>query len=81
MRHERWFEVVITVLTAEGLEPARTGRIDPRLLVAVRQLDRQPLVKPIVDTALARSVGVSVSHPARGCGASVWRFENEKASP
>lgn len=57
----RWFEVVITVLTAEGLKPARTGRIDPRLLAAVRQLDRQPLAKPIAETDLARSVGVSVS--------------------
>jgi AraC-like DNA-binding protein len=57
----RWFETVIVVLTSEGLEPAHMGKIDDRLRLAVRQLDRQPLASPVNEAALARAVGLSVS--------------------
>lgn len=57
----RWFETVILILTSEGLVPAHMGKIDDRLLSAVRQLDRQPLAAPVKETTLARAVGLSVS--------------------
>ena len=57
----RWLETAITVLTGEGVVPAHMGKIDDRLLSAVRQLERQPLASPVSETALARSVGLSVS--------------------
>jgi AraC-like DNA-binding protein len=57
----RWLETVITVLTEEGLIPAHMGKIDDRLLSAVRRLERQSLASPVNETTLARSVGLSVS--------------------
>ena len=57
----RWLETAITVLTGEGVVPAHRGKIDGRLLSAVRQLERQPLASPVSETTLARSVGLSVS--------------------
>lgn len=57
----RWFETVVAVLANTGMVPAQMGRIDERLLAAVRRLDRQPLATPIDETTLARFVGLSVS--------------------
>lgn len=57
----RWLEMAITVLTDEGVVPAHMGKIDGRLLSAVRQLERQPLASSVNETTLARSVGLSVS--------------------
>jgi AraC-like DNA-binding protein len=57
----RWFETVVAVLMEAGLKPAPMGRLDARLLVAVRRLDRQPLAAPVKEAVLAREAGVSVS--------------------
>ena len=56
-----WFETVVKVLTTHGIEPSGMGKIDPRLLRAVRHLDRQPLATPMAETTLATSVNLSVS--------------------
>ena len=56
-----WFEAVVNVLTAHDVEPSRMGKIDPRLLAAVRRLDRRPLATPMAETELATSVHLSVS--------------------
>jgi AraC-like DNA-binding protein len=57
----RWLETAITVLTGEGVVPAHMGKIDGRLLSAVRRLERQSLASPVSESTLARSVGLSVS--------------------
>jgi AraC-like DNA-binding protein len=57
----RWFETAVSVLAAQGLVPAHTGKIDDRLRSAVRRLDHQPLAASMNETTLARAVGLSVS--------------------
>jgi len=60
-----WFEAVVGVFGRHGILPARMGRIDPRLLQAVRRLDRQPLSEPISERDLAALAGLSVSQMNR----------------
>lgn len=57
----RWIETVVVTLTHEGVMPSRMGTIDPRLLDAVRRLDRQPLAEPMAEGRLAEMVGLSVT--------------------
>lgn len=57
----RWFETVVAVLTAQGVEPSRMGKIDPRLSRAVRSLDRRALSTPISETEVAVTANLSVS--------------------
>ncbi|MDB6095200.1 MAG: AraC family transcriptional regulator [Verrucomicrobia bacterium] len=57
----RWIETVVVVLTREGVMPSHMGRIDPRLLDAMRRLDGQPLSQPMAENTLARAVGLSVT--------------------
>lgn len=56
-----WFETAVGILAGAGMVPAQMGRIDERLLAAVRRLDRQSLASFIDETTLARFVGLSVS--------------------
>jgi len=58
----RWIETVVMTLTQEGVTPSHMGKIDPRLLDAVRRLDRQPLTEPMAERRLAAAVGMSVTH-------------------
>ena len=57
----RWIEIVVATLTREGVVPSHMGRIDPRLLEAVRRLDHQPLAEPMAERKLATVVGLSVT--------------------
>lgn len=57
----RWIECAVTALTRQGLTPSHMGKIDPRLLDAVRRLDRQPLAEPMAEGKLANLVGLSVT--------------------
>lgn len=56
-----WLEEVIYVLLANGLVPSRMGKVDPRLLNAVRVLDGHALSTPPRQGDLASAVGLSVS--------------------
>jgi AraC-like DNA-binding protein len=61
----RWLEVVVNALTAHGITPSRMGRIDPRLLNAIRIIDRRAISAPFGERALAREVGLSLSQLER----------------
>jgi AraC-like DNA-binding protein len=61
----RWLDAAVAALTAQGLVPSRMGRIDPRLLKAVRALERRVLPAPFAERELAKEVGLSVSQFAR----------------
>lgn len=61
----RWLDVSVEALTAQGLTPARMGRIDTRLLKAVRIIERKGLATTISERALAEEVGLSISQLAR----------------
>lgn len=56
----QWLEITIEVFLSNGLVPSRMGKIDPRLLRAVRALDRQAVSTPLREPQLARAVGLSV---------------------
>lgn len=60
-RYAIWFETVVTLLGRGGVEPTRMGRIDSRLLQAVRRLDQQPISTPLSETELAATARLSVS--------------------
>lgn len=57
----QWFEAAVATLLANGLVPSRIGKMDTRLIRAVKILDRQALSSPIPEASLAESVGLSVS--------------------
>jgi AraC-like DNA-binding protein len=61
----RWLDVSVEALTAQGLTPSRMGRIDTRLLKAVRLIERKGLATTISERALAQEVGLSISQLAR----------------
>jgi AraC-like DNA-binding protein len=61
----RWLDVSVEALIAQGLTPSRMGRIDTRLLKAVRLIERQGLASTISERDLARAVGLSISQLAR----------------
>lgn len=61
----RWLDVSVEALTAQGLTPSRMGRIDTRLLKAVRIIERKGLATAISERALAQEVGLSISQLAR----------------
>lgn len=61
----QWLETTVEVFLANGLVPSRMGKIDPRLLQAVRALDRQPLSTSPREPELAGAVGLSVSQMNR----------------
>lgn len=57
----QWLETTIDAFLANGLVPSRMGKMDPRLLQAVRALDRQALSAPPREPEVAGAVGLSVS--------------------
>lgn len=59
--YANWFETIVAVFARHGVEPTRMGRIDPRLLQAVRRLDKQPLAAPLPEADLAATAHLSVS--------------------
>lgn len=61
----RWLDVSVEALIAQGLTPSHMGRIDTRLLKAVRLIDRQGLATTISERELAKEVGLSISQLAR----------------
>lgn len=56
----QWLETAVDVFLSNGLVPSRMGKIDPRLLRAVRAVDRQALSTPLREPQLAGAVGLSV---------------------
>lgn len=56
-----WFETVVSALAAHGVLPSRMGKIDARLLLAVRRLDKQPLASRLSESELAAGANLSVS--------------------
>lgn len=61
----RWLDAAVAALTAQGLVPSRMGRMDPRLLKAVRSIEHRVLSAPLAERELAKEVGLSVSQFAR----------------
>lgn len=61
----RWLDAAVCALEESGLTPSRMGRIDTRLLNAVRLIERQTLATIIPERQLAGEVGLSVSQLAR----------------
>ncbi|HEY0944237.1 MAG TPA: AraC family transcriptional regulator [Opitutaceae bacterium] len=61
MLFSQWFEAAVTTLLASGLVPSRIGKMDTRLIRAVKILDRQSISTPIPEAVLAGLVGLSVS--------------------
>jgi len=61
----RWLDVSVEALTAQGLTPARMGRIDTRLLKAIRIIERTGVAAVLSERELAKQVGLSVSQLAR----------------
>ncbi|WP_438483313.1 helix-turn-helix domain-containing protein [Oleiharenicola lentus] len=61
----KWFEAVVAVFNRFGIQTTRMGKFDPRLLQAVRRLDRQPLSKPICEAEVAMVANFSVSQMNR----------------
>lgn len=61
----RWLHAAVEALTARGLVPSRMGRIDPRMLKAIRTMERRVLSAPMAERELAREVGLSVSQFTR----------------
>lgn len=61
----RWLDAAVTALRAQGLVPSRMGRMDPRLLKAVRSLERRVPSAPLAERELAKEVGLSVSQFGR----------------
>jgi AraC-like DNA-binding protein len=61
----RWLDVSVEALTSQGLSPSRMGRIDTRLLKAVRLIERKGLATTIPERELAQEVGLSISQLAR----------------
>ncbi|MDR1010359.1 MAG: AraC family transcriptional regulator, partial [Opitutaceae bacterium] len=61
----RWLDVFSEAMLERGVVPARMGRIDARVLHAVRIIERRALSAPLTENELAREVGVSVSQLSR----------------
>jgi AraC-like DNA-binding protein len=79
----KWMETVVNVLISEGLLPSRMGKMDQRLLAAVRMLDIYPLTARMSEVKLAARSGLSVSQLNRlfvrqfGCS-SLGYFERRR---
>ncbi len=56
-----WLDASVRALSAAGLVPARMGHIDTRLLKAVKRVEQHPLSSPFAESALADTIGLSVS--------------------
>lgn len=56
-----WLEAVADALTRQNLVPTRMGRMDPRLLKAVRTMERSVLSVLMPEREIAREAGLSIS--------------------
>jgi AraC-like DNA-binding protein len=61
----RWLDSAVAALTYHHIVPTRMGRIDPRLLKAVRIMERKVFSAPLAERELAKEVGLSLSQFAR----------------
>jgi AraC-like DNA-binding protein len=61
----RWLDMFAEAMLGRGMVPTRMGRIDARVLQAVRIIERRALSAPLTEQELAREVGVSVSQLSR----------------
>jgi AraC-like DNA-binding protein len=56
-----WLDASVRALSTAGLVPARMGRIDERLLHAVKLIEQHKLSMPFAEGVLAAAIGLSVS--------------------
>ncbi len=56
-----WLDACVNSLTRAGLVPARMGRIDPRLLLAIQAVERHELSARFSEKELGQQIGLSVS--------------------
>jgi AraC-like DNA-binding protein len=57
-----WAQAYLKTLLAAGVVPARMGGLDPRVLAALRQLDRHDWRTPFREKNLAAATGLSAGH-------------------
>jgi AraC-like DNA-binding protein len=57
-----WAQAYLKTLLAEGIVPARMSGLDPRVLDALRQLDRHDWRTPFRERKLADGAGISAGH-------------------
>jgi AraC-like DNA-binding protein len=57
-----WTQVYLKTLLSAGVMPARMGGLDPRVLAALRELDRHDWRQPFREKPLAAATGLSSGH-------------------
>ncbi|MFA6285892.1 MAG: AraC family transcriptional regulator [Opitutaceae bacterium] len=57
-----WAQAYLKTLLAAGVVPARVGGLDPRVLAALRRLDRHDWRTPFREKSLAKDTGLSAGH-------------------
>lgn len=57
-----WAQAYLKTMLAAGVVPARMAGLDPRVLEAVRRLDRHDWRSPFLEKDLARTAGLSAGH-------------------
>lgn len=56
-----WLQAAVAALVGQGVPHARLGKIDNRLVAAVRRLDTRPIHEPDFEKELIKLTGLSVS--------------------
>ncbi len=58
----RWVRAYLAAVVAAGVTPERMGGLDPRVMAALRELDRWPWSRAFRERELAARVGLSAGH-------------------